>query len=199
MLCCFPGSCSESSLAKLHPYHRNSEEEDLNTVICPLLFTDIPVLPGDSPVEGYDDAREVSDPGEHPVPGQGDWQVPRAQEDGEGPRDAARGEREMQCCSSLGAIPGAVMRASPHGFWNFPREASMGRKGLGEQAECPTKEKSDGPPRRSTPRGKQLSLLLAGENLHSWRSAGVPEVDGDTSPLSLESTGYDDADEMSLS
>ena len=110
MLCCFPGSCSESSLAKLQPYHRNSEEEDLNTVICPLLFTDIPVLPGDSPVEGYDDAREVSDPGEHPVPGQGDWQVPRAQEDGEGPRDAARGEREMQCCSLLGAIPGAVMR-----------------------------------------------------------------------------------------
>ncbi|XP_040504788.1 uncharacterized protein LOC121106946 isoform X1 [Gallus gallus] len=91
-------------------------------------FSDIPVLPGDSPVEGYDDAREVSDPGEHPVPGQGDWQVPRAQEDREGPRDAARGE-----------------------------------------------------------------------NLHSWRSAGVPEVNGDTSPLSLGSTGYDDADEMSLS
>ena len=162
-------------------------------------FTDIPVLPGDSPVEGYDDAREVSDPGEHPVPGQGDWQVPRAQEDGEGPRDAARGEREMQCCSLLGAIPGAVMRASPHGLENSPWETSMGRQGLGEQAECPTKEKSDGPPRRSTPRGKQLSLLLAGESGHSWRSAGAPEVDGDTSPLSLGSTGYDDADEMSLS
>ncbi|OXB53133.1 hypothetical protein ASZ78_013006, partial [Callipepla squamata] len=54
-------------------------------------FSDIPVLPSDFPVEGYDDAREVSDPGEHPFPGQGDWQVPRAQEEGEGPRDAARG------------------------------------------------------------------------------------------------------------
>ena len=75
----------------------------------------------------------------------------------------------------------------------------MGRKGLGEQAECPTEEKSDGPPRRSTPRDKQLSFLLAGESLHSRRSAGAPEVDGDTSPLSLGSTGYDDADEMSLS
>ena len=105
----------------------------------------------------------------------------------------------MQCCSLLGAIPGAVMRASPLGLGNFPREASMGRKGLGEQAECSTEKKSDGPPRRSTPWGKQLSLLLAGESRHSWRSAGAPEVDGDTSPLSLGSTGYDDADEMSLS
>ena len=75
----------------------------------------------------------------------------------------------------------------------------MGRKGLGEQAECSTEKKSDGPPRRSTPWGKQLSFLLAGESRHSWRSAGAPEVDGDTSPLSLGSTGYDDADEMSLS
>ena len=105
----------------------------------------------------------------------------------------------MQCCSLLGAIPGAVMRASPRGLENSPWETSMGRQGLGEQAECPTKEKSDGPPRRSTPRGKQLSLLLAGESGHSWISAGAPEVDGDTSPLSLGSTGYDDADEMSLS
>ncbi|XP_042750089.1 antigen WC1.1-like isoform X1 [Lagopus leucura] len=90
-------------------------------------FSDIPVLPGDSPVEGYDDAREVSEPGEPPVPGQGDWPVPRGQEEAEGPRDAARGE-----------------------------------------------------------------------SLRSWRSAGAPEVDGDTSPLSRGSTGYDDADETSL-
>lgn len=115
----------ECSLTKLQPYLGKREEEDLITVIPALLsFTDIPVLPADSPVEGYDDAGEASDPGEHPVPGQGDWQVPGAQEEGEGPRDAAGGEREMQCCSLLAAIPGAVMRATADGLGNFPRELS---------------------------------------------------------------------------
>ncbi|XP_071886416.1 scavenger receptor cysteine-rich type 1 protein M130-like [Anas platyrhynchos] len=50
---------------------------------------DVPVLPGGYPADGYDDAGEVSDPGEDPVPGQGDWEVPRTPEEGDGRRDAA--------------------------------------------------------------------------------------------------------------
>ncbi|XP_071886446.1 CD5 antigen-like [Anas platyrhynchos] len=50
---------------------------------------DVPVLPGGYPADGYDDAGEVSDPGEDPVPGQGDWEVRRTPEDGDGRRDAA--------------------------------------------------------------------------------------------------------------
>ncbi|XP_040399015.1 antigen WC1.1-like [Cygnus olor] len=54
-------------------------------------LSDVPVLPGGDPADGYDDAGEVSDPGEDPVPGQGDWDVPRVPEEGDGPRDAATG------------------------------------------------------------------------------------------------------------
>ncbi|XP_050572715.1 scavenger receptor cysteine-rich domain-containing protein SCART1-like [Cygnus atratus] len=50
---------------------------------------DDPVLPGGDPADGYDDAGEVSDPGEDPVPGQGDWDVSGIPEEGDGPRDAA--------------------------------------------------------------------------------------------------------------
>ncbi|XP_050572716.1 LOW QUALITY PROTEIN: scavenger receptor cysteine-rich type 1 protein M130-like [Cygnus atratus] len=54
-------------------------------------LSDVPVLPGGDPVDGYDDAGEVSDPGEDPVPGQGDWDLPGIPEEGDGPRDAATG------------------------------------------------------------------------------------------------------------
>ena len=42
------------------------------------------------------------------------------------------------------------------------------------------------------------SLLLAGANLCSQRSAGAPGAKGDAWSLSPESTGYDDAEEVSL-
>ncbi|XP_050770310.1 antigen WC1.1-like [Gymnogyps californianus] len=77
------GSYSEGSLTKLQPYPGDSKEED-----GPGSAPDIPVLPGGDPVDGYDDAREVSDPGEDPVSGQGDWEMPRVPEEGAGPRDA---------------------------------------------------------------------------------------------------------------
>ncbi|XP_065506203.1 scavenger receptor cysteine-rich type 1 protein M130-like [Caloenas nicobarica] len=88
---------------------------------------DVIVLPGDDPVDGYDDAREVSDPGEDIAPGQGAWEMPRVPEEGAGPRDAPRGG-----------------------------------------------------------------------SLCSQRNAGVSGAEGDTSSLSLESMGYDDAEEDSL-
>ncbi|XP_050767060.1 antigen WC1.1-like [Gymnogyps californianus] len=47
------------------------------------------------PAHGYDDAREVSDPGEDAAPEQGEWEMPRVPEEGAGPRDAPRGEREI--------------------------------------------------------------------------------------------------------
>ncbi|XP_068521856.1 antigen WC1.1-like [Anas acuta] len=90
-------------------------------------LSDVPVLPGGYPADGYDDAGEVSDPGEDPVPGQGDWELPRTPEEGDGLRHAA-----------------------------------------------------------------------TGGSLHSWRSAGVPGADGDTSSPFLGTTDYDDAEEVSL-
>ncbi|CAM9173890.1 unnamed protein product, partial [Bubo scandiacus] len=47
--------------------------------------SDVLVLPRDHPTDGYDDAREVSDPGD------GEWEMPRMSEEGAGPRDAPRG------------------------------------------------------------------------------------------------------------
>lgn len=141
------GSCFECSLTKLQPYLGKWEEEDLVTAITALLsLTDIPVLPGDSPVEGYDDAGEVSEPGEPPVPGQGDWPVPRGQEEAEGPRDAAGGEREMQCCSLLGAVPGAAVRATAHGLRNFPQEVSRGERDWENGLNVPRRRKVMGQP-----------------------------------------------------
>ncbi|XP_071886452.1 scavenger receptor cysteine-rich type 1 protein M130-like [Anas platyrhynchos] len=55
-------------------------------------LSDVPVLPGGDPADDYDDAGEVSDPGEDPVPGQGDWEVPRTPEEGAGPMDTATAE-----------------------------------------------------------------------------------------------------------
>ncbi|KAM7074673.1 scavenger receptor cysteine-rich domain-containing protein SCART1-like [Ciconia maguari] len=79
------GSYSEGSLTKLQPYPGDSKEED-----GPGPAPDIPVLPGGDPADGYDDAREVSDPAEDPAPGQGDWEKSRVPEEGAGPRDASR-------------------------------------------------------------------------------------------------------------
>ena len=42
------------------------------------------------------------------------------------------------------------------------------------------------------------ALLPAGAKLRSQRSAGAPGAEGDAWSLSPESTGYDDADEVSL-
>ncbi|XP_068779182.1 antigen WC1.1-like isoform X2 [Struthio camelus] len=81
------GSSSERSLTKLQPEPRDSEEED-----GPGSAPDVPVLPRGDPADGYDDAREVSDPGEDLVPGQGDWEAPREAEEGVGPGEAQRGE-----------------------------------------------------------------------------------------------------------
>ncbi|GAB0206339.1 antigen WC1.1-like [Grus japonensis] len=116
------GSYSEGSLTKVQPQPGDSEEED-----GPGSAPDVPVGPRGDPADGYDDAREVSDPGEDPASGQGDWEMPRAPEEGAGPRDA----------------PG-------------------------------------------------------GAKLRSQRSAGAPGAEGDAWSLSPESTGYDDADEVSL-
>ncbi|KAM6107488.1 antigen WC1.1-like [Phoenicopterus ruber ruber] len=80
------GSDSEGSLTKLQPYPGDSKEEH-----GPGSAPDVPVLPGGDPVDGYDDAREVSVPGEDPASGQGDWEMPRAPEEGAGPRDAPGG------------------------------------------------------------------------------------------------------------
>ena len=66
----------------------------LLTVTISPLPSDVHVLPGGDPADGYDDAREVSDPGEDVVPVQGAWEVPRSPEEGAEPRDAPRGERE---------------------------------------------------------------------------------------------------------
>ncbi|XP_054660846.1 antigen WC1.1-like [Grus americana] len=116
------GSYSEGSLTKVQPQPGDSEEED-----GPGSAPDVPVGPRGDPADGYDDAREVSDPGEDPASGQGDWEMPRAPEEGAGPRDA----------------PG-------------------------------------------------------GAKLRCQRSAGAPGAEGDAWSLSPESTGYDDADEVSL-
>ncbi|XP_068521470.1 antigen WC1.1-like isoform X7 [Anas acuta] len=68
-------------------------------------LSDVPVLPGGYPADGYDDAGEVSDPGEDPVPGQRDWEVPRTPEEGDGRRDAATGG-SLHSRRSAG-VPGA--------------------------------------------------------------------------------------------
>ncbi|XP_074936244.1 antigen WC1.1-like [Phalacrocorax aristotelis] len=71
------------SLTELRPHAGDSEEEG---GLHPA--PGVPVLPGGDPADGYDDAGEVSDPGEDRAPGQGDWELPRAPEEGAGPGDA---------------------------------------------------------------------------------------------------------------
>ncbi|XP_068280364.1 scavenger receptor cysteine-rich type 1 protein M130-like [Nyctibius grandis] len=80
------GSYSEESLAQLQPYPGVNKEED-GLGLAPGVL----VLPGGDPADGYDDAREVSDPREDAVPGQGAWDMPREPEEGAGPRDAPGG------------------------------------------------------------------------------------------------------------
>ncbi|KAK4811205.1 hypothetical protein QYF61_021276 [Mycteria americana] len=63
------------------------------------------ILPGGDPADGYDDAREVSDPAEDPAPGQGDWEKSRVPEEGAGPQDASRGAN-LRSQRSAG-VPGA--------------------------------------------------------------------------------------------
>ncbi|XP_074738182.1 antigen WC1.1-like [Strix uralensis] len=115
-------SYSAGSLTKLQLYPGDSKEED--GLGSP---PDIAVLPGGDPADGYDDAREVSDPEEDPMSGQGDWEMTRVPEKRVGPRDT----------------PG-------------------------------------------------------GASLRSQGSAGTLGAEEDASSLCLESTGYDDAEEVSL-
>ncbi|KAM6288823.1 antigen WC1.1-like, partial [Aegotheles albertisi] len=78
------GFYSEGSLTKLQLSPRDSKEDDV-----PGSAPDIPVRPGGDPVDGYDDAREVSDAGQDPAPGQADQEMPRAPEEAAGAKDAA--------------------------------------------------------------------------------------------------------------
>ncbi|KAM8795479.1 scavenger receptor cysteine-rich type 1 protein M130-like [Eudromia elegans] len=80
-----PGSSSEGSLTKLQRKPRDSEEEE-----HPGSAPEVPVLPRGDPADGYDDAREVSDPGEDLVPAQRDWEAPREAEEGDGLEEAQR-------------------------------------------------------------------------------------------------------------
>ncbi|XP_068025689.1 scavenger receptor cysteine-rich type 1 protein M130-like [Melanerpes formicivorus] len=85
------GSYSEGSMAK----PRDMKQEDgLESA------EDVPVLAGGDPVDGYDDAREVSDPGQHPLFGQEAWEMSREPEGGAGPRDAPGGSSCYSQCSS---------------------------------------------------------------------------------------------------
>ncbi|KAM6044709.1 antigen WC1.1-like [Theristicus caerulescens] len=94
------GSYSEESLTQLQPYPGATEEEDgLGSA------PDVLVLPRGDPADGYDDAREVSDPGDDAAPGQGAWEMPRAPEEGAGSRDALRGG-SLRSRRSAG-VPGA--------------------------------------------------------------------------------------------
>ncbi|CAN0160604.1 unnamed protein product [Bubo scandiacus] len=67
--------------------------------------SDIAVLPGGDPADGYDDAREVSDPEEDPMSGQGDWEMTRVPEKRVGPRDTPGGAslRSQGSAGTLGA------------------------------------------------------------------------------------------------
>ncbi|CAN0231784.1 unnamed protein product [Bubo scandiacus] len=94
------GSYSARSLTKLQLYPRDSKEEDGLG-----LPRDIAVLPGGDPADGYDDAREVSDPEEDPMSGQGDWEMTRVPEKRVGPRDTPGGAslRSRGSAGTLGA------------------------------------------------------------------------------------------------
>ncbi|XP_035745294.1 scavenger receptor cysteine-rich type 1 protein M130 [Egretta garzetta] len=80
------GSCSEGTLTKLQPCPGDSKEED-----GPGPAPDFPVLPRGDPADGYDDAREVSEPGKDPASGQGDFEMPRASEEAAGARNGPGG------------------------------------------------------------------------------------------------------------
>ena len=67
----------------------------LLTVTSSPVLSDVLVLTAGEPADGYDAAREVSDPGEDAASEQGEWEMPRSLEEGAGPRDAPRGEKEI--------------------------------------------------------------------------------------------------------
>ncbi|XP_050767056.1 antigen WC1.1-like [Gymnogyps californianus] len=79
------GSSSEESLSQLQPSPGLSKDEDGLASAA-----DVLVLAAGEPADGYDDAREVSDPGEDAAPEQGEWEMSRVPEEGAGPRDAPR-------------------------------------------------------------------------------------------------------------
>ncbi|KAM6106966.1 LOW QUALITY PROTEIN: scavenger receptor cysteine-rich type 1 protein M130-like [Phoenicopterus ruber ruber] len=103
------GSYSEESLTQLQPYPGDGKEEDgLGSA------PDVVVLPGVDPADGYDDAREVSDPGEDGAPGQRELEMTRVPEEGAGPRDAPRDVSHKVATVALNTP------ASPrgdHGLW----------------------------------------------------------------------------------
>ena len=91
-------------------------------------------------MDGYDDAREVSEPGEDRAPGQGGWEMARAPEEAAGPRDAPGGERERERCWFLGCHPWCRMNpslqiAQPHGIGENAPGVFLGGLGVGEGAE----------------------------------------------------------------
>lgn len=89
----------------LHIPHLAHRGMLLLTVTRSLLLPDIAILPIGDPEDGYDDAKEVSEPENDPVSGQGHCEVPRTQEEGEEPRDAVRGKKEMKCSTASYHIP----------------------------------------------------------------------------------------------
>ncbi|KAM6107466.1 LOW QUALITY PROTEIN: antigen WC1.1-like [Phoenicopterus ruber ruber] len=103
------GSYSEESLTQLQPYPGDSKEEDgLGSA------PDVVVLPGVDPADGYDDAREVSDPGEDGAPGQRELEMTRVPEEGAGPRDAPRGgSLRSQRSARVTGAEGVISSLSP--------------------------------------------------------------------------------------
>ncbi|KAM6107460.1 antigen WC1.1-like [Phoenicopterus ruber ruber] len=103
------GSYSEESLTQLQPYPGDSKEEDgLGSA------PDVVVLPGVDPADGYDDAREVSDPGEDAAPGQRELEMTRVPEEGAGPRDAPRGgSLRSQRSARVTGAEGVISSLSP--------------------------------------------------------------------------------------
>lgn len=81
----------------------------LLTATRSLLLLDIAIVPRGDPEEGYDDAKEVSEPGNDPDSGQGHSEVPRTQKEEEEPMDAVRGKKEMNCSSASYHIPFPVL------------------------------------------------------------------------------------------
>lgn len=92
----------------LHIPHLALHEILLLTVTRSLLLLDIAILPRGDQEDGYDDAKDVSEPENNPVSGQGHCEVPRTREEGEEPRNAVRGKREMKCSTASYHVPFCV-------------------------------------------------------------------------------------------
>ena len=92
---CGAANTSVSALCPCASSHPLLCRTYLLTVTSSPLLSDVLVLAASEPAHGYDDAREVSDPGEDAAPEQGEWEMPRVPEEGAGPRDAPGGEREI--------------------------------------------------------------------------------------------------------